>query len=203
MKLLSKCIIIIFVLFNVASISVVSASWLYSFGNVQSQEKVMELEMNVFDYAPEEVLPGDDNTSIGENHLTLLEIIANHASYGLNATHKPIIHNYMTAPGALLYCDQNVKGGNLKHLMIDNISSSNRLYFIVEMVSETVYNVYTMRMYDIDYNAVGVEIEVYKSLMVRNEKGVWAPTYSYQGYARINDPSVVSRAVDVTTWREK
>lgn len=84
----------------------------------------------------EEVLPDEkEDTKLGENHLSLINAILNIKDYGLNETKKPILHTYLADDG-IIYCDQNVKGGNLKHLMIDQVNGSERLYFVITKVSD-------------------------------------------------------------------
>ncbi len=181
----------------------VFASWLYAGEDPDDGFASILLSLIEFEYAPEEIVPTGPEAPVGEDHLALLAMILHEASYGLNATKKPIIHNYLNHKGDVLFCNQNVQGGNLKHLMIDSSDSSQRLYFVMEMVSETEYNAYTMRYADVTGKALGTEIEVYKTVMVMDGEGVWDDTQSYIGYAKVNSPSIVSRAIDVTTWREK
>ena len=99
----------------------VCATWLYCHSGPGTLDDSFGCTMGVFDYPPEEVMPDDEEAStLGQNHLDLITMVVNEASYGLNATKKPIIHKYLENPGDVIYCSQNVQGGNLKHLLIDS-----------------------------------------------------------------------------------
>ena len=179
----------------------VFATWLYAGGSIDDIAAAIDLSIKEFEYAPEEIVPTGPEAPVGEDHLALIEMILWEASYGLNATKKPIMHQRLENPGDVLYCDEKVQGGNLKHLMIDGLSESERLYFVMQKVKDGEYNAYTMRYVDIRYKAIGTEIEVYKTVMIRDEKGVWDAVRSYKGFAKVNDPSIVSYGIDVTTFR--
>lgn len=177
------------------------AYWQYSHLAPDPEENAIFTDLAVFDYPPEQVVPDDDlSSSLGENHLELINTIAYEESYGLNATKKPIIHNYLKKPGDVIYCNQNVQGGNLKHLMVDSSSASDKLYFVVMEISDTEYHVFTTRYSDITDNSIGTRIVAYKTVMIE-ENGEWSARSSYYGTAEVNDPGVVSRAIDVTTWQ--
>ena len=45
----------------------------------------------------------------------------------------------MNQAGDVVYCEQNVQGGNLKHLIIDGTAAYN-LLFQIEYVSDTEYS---------------------------------------------------------------
>ena len=186
----------------VLSISGVVAAWIYTTNHLASVDASLPSNVPVWEYKPEDIVPDDEEASkAGENHLSLIDIILNHVSYGLNATHKPIIHNYLKKPGDIIYCDQKVSGGNLKHLLVEYTYKSEKLYFVMTKISDTEYHCYTMRYSDIGTYPIGTEIEVYKTKMVRGEDGKWTAPVSYYGYAKVCDPGTVSRAIDITTWR--
>lgn len=84
--------------------------------------------------------------------------------------------------------------------MIDSLSSASALYFQIEWVSDTEYNTYTFVYDDLRDNPMGSEIVVYKTVMKKEGKE-WDATTSFFGYAKIFDPDIVSRGIDVTTWR--
>ena len=177
------------------------AFWDYAILPSHSEADTFASDMGMFSYAPEQVMPGDEESSeLGENHLDLIQIILNEKSYGLNATKKPIIHDYLEEVGDVVYCSQHTTGGNLKHLMIDSSSETERLYFVITKISDTEYHTFTMRYEDLTTKTVGAEIEVYKTIMVK-ENGKWDATFSYRGMAKVNSPGTVSRGIDVTSWR--
>lgn len=153
-------------------------------------------------FAPDEVLPDDEQaTQVGENHMALIEKILNEdqKGYGLNETRKPIIHNYLNKVGDVVYCEQNVQGGNLKHVMIDELVSANQLLFQIEYVSDTEYVTYTYRAEDIDNATVGDVIPVFRTIMTK-ENGVWDASKSYEGGAAVCNPSEVGLAIDSSTY---
>ena len=82
--------------------------------------------------------------------------------------------------------------------MIDSSSDTERLYFIITKISDTEYHTFTMRYEDLTTKTVGAEIEVFKTIMVK-ENGKWDATYSYRGMAKVNSPGTVSRGIDVTS----
>ena len=161
----------------------------------------MGMGMSVFDFPPEAIVPGGAvEAPLGQNHLALIGMILNEVSYGLNATKKPIIHDTLENPGDVIYCSQTVQGGNLKHLMIDSVTASEQLYFVITKISDTEYHTFTFLDADLDY-VVGTEISVYKTVMVKGENGMWTASKSYQGYAKVNRPQQVSKGIDVTSYR--
>lgn len=160
----------------------------------------MQSRLGVFDYPPEQILPDDNvSSSLGENHLLLITEIIENKSYGLNATKKPIIHNYLKKLGDVIYCSQKVQGGNLKHLMIDSVSEAERLYFVITEISDTEYHAFTMTYDDITDNPVGTKIVAYLTVLKETD-GEWAAAYSRRVLAEVNSPGVVSRAIGVTSW---
>ena len=197
-----RIIAIFFVICALLAVPGVHAYWQYStiFPFVPGEE--MSARLNTFDYPPEQILPDDDiSSSLGENHLLLVTEIIEDSSYGLNATKKPIIHNYLKEPGDVIYCSQNVQGGNLKHLMIDSVSEAERLYFVITKISDTEYHTFTMNHDDIMDNPVGTQIIAYLTSMKKlSETGEWVASYSHKVLVRVNDPGVVSKAIDVTDW---
>lgn len=194
-------IILLALLLLCLSVPGVCAAWQYSHIAPDPADGQLLSGVGIFDYPPEEIVPDDEtSSSLGENHLTLIETIVFEESYGLNATKKPIIHNYLKEPGDVIYCSQNVQGGNLKHLMVDSSSGSERLYFVITKISDTEYHAFTMRYADVTGHAVGTEIEAYKTVLTKKD-GTWSAYASYYGYAKVSAPGTVSRAIDVTTWR--
>ena len=178
------------------------ATWIYAESPASGQGFGVGMGMSVFDYPPEEIVPGGSvEAPLGQNHLALIEMILNEVSYGLNATKKPIIHNTLQQPGDVIYCSQTVQGGNLKHLMIDGVEASEQLYFVITEVSDTEYHTFTFLNSDLNY-VIGTEIPVYKTIMVKGENGKWTAPKSYKGYAKVNRPQQVSKGIDVTSYRD-
>ena len=180
----------------------VHAYWRYATLLPYDSGEEMSSQLSVFDYPPEQILPDDDiSSSLGENHLLLITQIVEHKTYGLNATKKPIIHNYLKKPGDVIYCSQNVQGGNLKHLMVDGVSEAERLYFVITEISDTEYHAFTMNYSDIEDNPVGTKIVAYLTVIKKDaDDGEWKTAYSHRVLVKVNDPGVVSKAIDVTSW---
>ena len=190
---------------GVFTVGGVCAYFAYPTGDPDTVTTSHAVGIEPFGYKAEEILPGGDITvevQMGENHMNLLENIINHMRYGLNATQKPILHNYLEQDGDIVYGDQQVSGGNLKHLMIDTAENADRLYFLVQRASATEYHVYTMIDDDLDVQ-VGTYITVYKSV-VKKTNGKWDDELSYLGEAMVVAPgSKVYRAIDPATFRVK
>jgi len=187
----------------VMSLSGVYATWRYAVLKIPTTQENLSWSMTLFEYAPEEILPGGGTevAPMGENHYTLIEKILNEASYGLNATKKPIVHELLKKPGDVVYCNQTVQGGNLKHMLLDAAEGAEFLYFVITEISDTEYHTFTF-VEDALGGPYGSEIEVYKTIMVCGDNGIWTAPNSYKGYAKINEPLVVSRGIDVTSWRQ-
>ena len=201
MRLKFKLLLLGFLII-VATIPGVFANWLYTFDFVENKQTDVNLGVNAFEYAPEEVLPGDEeDTQIGHNHLELIEKILNEVSYGLNATKKPIIHNLLNKVGDVVYCQQNVQGGNLKHLMIDGTGAYD-LLFQIEYVDENTYITYTYVHGDILTVPLGDRIYAYKTTMSRGNNGVWTAPTSFYGSAVVMRSPISSsiRGLDSSTW---
>ena len=192
-------VFLVSIIFFVFSIPSVYAIWNYcTFTNPTSS--TTPITIIAFNYKPEEILPGT-NATLGNNHIALLDNILYEASYGLNATKKPIIHNYLKNVGDVVYCDMNTSGGNLKHVMIDEAESSNQLYFVVTKISNTEYHCFTMSKNELDNATLNTtRITAYKTVMIK-ENNIWSATTSYKGTALVFKPSSVPRAIDVTTWQ--
>lgn len=188
----------------VMSLSGVYATWRYAVLKIPTTHENLNWSMTLFEYAPEEILPGGGTevAPMGKNHYSLIEKVLNEASYGLNATKKPIIHGLLTKPGDVVYCNQTVQGGNLKHMLLDAAEGAEFLYFVITEISDTEYHAFTF-VEDALSGPYGSEIEVYKTVMVCGDNGIWTAPNSYKGYAKINEPVVVSRGIDVTSWRQE
>ena len=129
----------------ILSIGGVYATWNYAAYNSAPVDMEVSVNLGEFYFAPEEVLPDDEEVSAaGQNHIDLLQLILYESSkgYGLNINKKPIVHNYLKNPGDVVYCDQKTTGGHLKFMLDDN-NTVNRLFFCIEKVSDVVYYAYT------------------------------------------------------------
>ena len=203
--MMRKGIALLLLLIVMASMATgVYATWVYAIPRIEGKSGFFSPLLSVFEYRPEEILPDDQEANrLGQNHLDLITKILHEASYGLNATKKPIIHEELNVVGDVLYCEQKVQGGNLKHLMVDGTYAHN-LLFQIEYVSETEYITYTYYYSDVKSNAVGVEIEVYKTVMKKGDNKKWDAPVSYKGVAKVMDAYKDGnriRAIDSATFR--
>lgn len=185
-----------------ATIGGVFASWTYPDKSPDPQLSNMAVALSEFEFAPEEILPDDDVADqAGENHLTLIDNIVNHITYGLNATKKPIIKNLLLDGDKAVYSHQKVQGGNLKHLLLDG-PTVNRLDFVVEYVSDTEFMCYTFQSALLISGNVGKPILVYKTKIIL-EYSRWRATVSYEGQAPVAYVNRSFYSIDYTKWVKK
>ena len=195
-------IIIAFVL--LLFIGGVSASWLYPVNTISGQ--FISVKPTAFTWEGSDILPDDSQNSIGENHISLINNILFEIKYGLNAegnTAKPIIHNTLNKVGDVLYCQQNVQGGNLKHLMIDG-SDAFSLLFQIEYVSDSEYNLYTYSAPLIKSTNINSTIEVFLTILKIDDYDSWQAVKSYVGTAVVIKPNnSIPKAINSSTFTEK
>ena len=79
----------------------VYATWLYAGSPIQPAEQEMMLSLAVFEYKPEEILPGGEmeEAVLGEDHYGLIDLILNEREkgYGLNISNN-VVDNF------IVYC---------------------------------------------------------------------------------------------------
>ena len=199
-----KClsITIVFALLMIFTIGGASANWFYP--GLGAVDKTLQYQLEALYWDGSEDLPDDDiATQLGQNHMDLIQKIINDLRYGLNSTSSTLMHNYLKKDGDVLYCEQQVSGGNLKHLMIDG-TAAYALLFQIEYVSATDYHIYTYNHADAEQFAIGSSIEVYFTEVMKTN-GTWAPTKTRIGTAIIIDPpdKKFNRAIDSSYWVEK
>lgn len=183
----------------------VYAVWTY-LGHANAIESEKGVIVSEFGFKVEEVVPGgggeidDSNVEVGQNHYNMIDSIVNNLKYGLNTTgNQPIIHNKLTYDGAVLYCEDNVQGGNLKAFFVGVADNAEKVFFVIHRESATEYQIYTMLDSDLD-KGVGTRIEVYKTLAEKKD-GKWESTISYKGTAQINRPGTkTAYGIDVHTF---
>ena len=202
---------IFLVLILALSVGGVYAVWTYYDEPIESQDGAMGVNISVFDYTPEEILPGGDVEipDIGQNHHVLIDLILNESNkgYGLNYSDNVVLHKYVERQG-VAYSNQKVSGGNLKFIL-DPKNNTHGLYYCVEWVSETQYYAYTFSSDELTMHA-GTETEIvaYRTVFVK-ESGEWIATTSHYGKAKTRplddlgvsaDPNTVPFSIDVSTW---
>ena len=195
------------------TVSGVYAIWVYPEIPLPPISDALGLDMGIFEYAPEEILPGGDandgTVTPGESHLGLMGLVLNEATnFGLNLGDKSVIHSNLQTR-TVLFCNQNASGKNLKHLL-NNKDNTYGLYFCVEKVTDTMYYLYSFALSDLpDMGGHLGEISVYKTVMEKTD--IWRGTVSYLGHAQVkgltemgasplNDKDTSVYSIDVTTW---
>ncbi len=202
--MIKKLLAVIICFTMVLSIGGVYATWQYASGNITPVDTQAGVAMGEFYYAPEEVMPDNEEVSqAGQNHIDLLQLILYESSkgYGLNINKKPIVHNYLKNPGDVVYCDQNTSGGNLKFMLDDN-NTVNRLFFCIEKVSDVEYACYTFSYDELVTAPVDADyrIVVFKTKLEKIH-GEWDDTQSAGGHAEVISRNVnCGRSIDIDTW---
>ena len=194
------------------SVGGVYATWTYAELSPQPAEQAIGVSLSVFDYPPEEILPGgdqnDDPVELGQDHFVLIDLILNERQkgYGLNYSNNVVLHRYLE-DNRVVYSNQKVSGGNLKFIL-DPKNNTHGLYYCVEKISDTEYYAYTFSD-DALATAAGssAEITAYRTTLVKTDK--WNATTSYLGYAKVKrlselgesaDPNTIAYSIDVSTW---
>ena len=205
-KVNSLIIIAFFCLISV-TFSTLGANWVYPDMLLQFEESSnLNVALQEFEYTPDEVLPGGDNDeqlNVGENHMQLITNIVDHVTYGLNATSKPIIQELLNSGVKVVYSNQNVSGGNLKHILI-NDSSMEAIDFAIKYETSTFYTTYTFESKFLTDSYIDSTINVFKTDMVC-EDGVWIAKRSYRGTAKVASILVKNKIIiniDVYSWSE-
>ena len=200
------CLVLLF------SIGGAYATWQYAELSPQNVHQDVGITLNMFEYPPEQILPGGDTETapLGENHLALINLILweEEKGYGLNINNNVLIHKYLkNVP--VVYSNQKVSGGNLKFIL-DPHNNTHGLYYCIEKVSDTLYYSYT---FDINHlsTASGTDdyIPAYRTSLVKTNNE-WKATVSYEGVAKTirlselgvsADSQSLKYSIDVTTWR--
>jgi len=202
----SLCLLLALIL--LAAMGSVCATWYYANLACDSKADNIGVGINVFDYPPEEVLPGGENEDpeIGQNHLALIELVLNDLDYGLNNGSKKVLHDYLDDEG-VVYSNQKVSGGNLRHLL-NPTDNTHKMYYCLEKVSDAVYYVYTFSMDELSTaGGSSVEIVAYRTVLEKTDK--WYATISYYGHALTRtlsalgtgaDPNAIPYSIDMSTW---
>ena len=195
----------------VISIGGVYATWKYAEFSAEDAEQNVNISISVFDYPPEQILPGGntEQAKLGENHLKTIDLVLNESKkgYGLNINNNVLIHQYLKTH-KVIYSNQKVSGGNLKFIL-DPQNNTQGLYYCVEKISDTLYYCYTFDINSLaTYGGTDEYITVYRTSLVKTDK--WRATTSYLGIAKTvrlsnlgvsADSQSLSYSIDVTTWR--
>ncbi|MBE6878285.1 MAG: hypothetical protein E7488_03850 [Ruminococcaceae bacterium] len=202
------CLVLIF------STGSVYATWKYTSNFIEAKEHPVNVSLNLFEYPPEEILPGGDNNDeeviLGENHFAVIDLILNESDkgYGLNIKDNVVLHKYLEIQ-PVVFSNQKVSGGNLKFIL-DPQNNTHGLYYCLEKVSDTEYYAYTFST-DALSTASGTSIEIaaYRTTLLKTDR--WNATVSYLGYALTkrltdfsfdvsSDPQSIPYSIDPDTW---
>ena len=178
-----------------AIIPSVYATWYYAGHAPQEVRSSFDTSMNQFGYTPEEVLPGHEVGSLGQNHQEVVYNITDHKTYGLNNQKKPVLTEYLNQNG-IVYSNQKTSGGNLKFLG----DESESIMWVVEKETDSEYMLYTFLKDHVDSDYLGQSITVYKTKCVK-ENGVWTNVRSFTGTAPIVRISGLL-TIDVNQWKD-
>ena len=178
--------LIILCITMIISVGGVFATWMYAEGSPLEQDKEVGLSLSVFEYPPEEILPGGDSTGeveLGQNHFATIDLIVYTATkvYNMNDSKSPfprLLDQY-----GIIYCNQKTGGANLK-FVLEPLHNNHNLYYCMEKISDTLYRVYTFSLDDLS-TASGTDHEIlgYRA-DIKNDGNEWKPTVSYEGYAK-------------------
>lgn len=193
------------------SVGGVFATWKYAELSPDEISQEIGISLSVFDYPPEQVLPGGDTVeaAIGENHNKLIELILweNDKGYGLNINNNVLIHQYLKSHN-VVYSNQKISGGNLKFIL-DPHNNTHGLYYCIEKIDNNLYYCYTFDINHLSTASGTTEyITVYRTSLVKTD--IWRATTSYEGIAQTKhlsdmgvsaDSQSLKYSIDVTTWR--
>ncbi len=192
------CCLLIFV-----SVGGAFASWYYSQAITQSADEEIGVNLQDFVWKPVEILPTE--SEIGENHLSLIELILNERDkgYGLNYDKKNVLESYLNREG-IVFSNQKTSGGNIKFVSDD----TKQLYYCIEKISDTMYYAYTFSYSELNAaKGTSTAIPVYRTVLEKTDK--WRAPRSYFGYAKTkrlsdmgasNVSGTLAYSIDVTTW---
>ena len=175
------------------------ATWIFAEEPAVSKQDSNSIILSEFVWAPEEILP---DVTPGQNYLDLYESILNNMKGGLNSSKDTLEEALFSDDDGLLHGDENVSGGNLKHLFIT--SASKELDFIAQRISNTEIHVYMYQASQAKGGAVGVtQIKVYMTIY-RLDGEDWLGAEAQLGTATVQYmPNSNIIAIDVNTWTKQ
>ena len=179
-----------------ASTSGAFATWMFAEEPSLSIQTTQNVVISEFVWEPEEILP---TVTPGQNFLDLYQSILENDKGGLNGSKDTLEDAVLKDKDGLVHGEQNVQGGNLKHLFVTQ--ASRELNFLVEYVSDTEFLLYIYKEEDAQTGAINAtRIQVYKTFLFQ-ENGVWAGTETQVGTALVAYlPGTSVRSIDVESW---
>ncbi len=187
---------VLFFIVFISSISGVFATWLFAEGPAETVLSSQNITLSEFYWEPEEILPG---VTPGQNYLDLHASILDNDKAGLNSSKGTLEKAVLNDSDGLLHCDQNIQGGNLKHLF--TTQESKDLDFLVEYVSDNEFLIYMYKTYDVYNAAIGMtRIQVYVTTYLK-ANDIWVGKETHVGTAVVQYlPNSNLVAIDVDTW---
>ena len=158
------------------------AQWVFT-DTAEPQNTSNLLSISPFMYAPEEVLPDEEESAeMQENHIDLLHNILHHPKYGLNYSNT--LDNAINLHD-LLRSQENIQGGNLKHLFTTR--ESELLDFAIHYISDSEYVLYSFEDDDLAMGTVdSTRIPVYMVVLAEVD-GKWDAAGAVKGHAVIRE----------------
>ena len=193
-RILPLCLLLILAL----SCTGVYATWRYAtfFTDVDTPD--MSLNTEEFSWKSEEILPDTpEDSQIGNNYMVLLEQVKNNVKAGLNGS-KDVLFNE-TKENIVLHSNQNVQGGNLKHLFIT--SECRLLDFVVHYISDTELHLFLYENATLPNAAADKTVILVYRVVLKLEKGVWDDVGTVVGHSTVRRLSGISNlTIAPTEW---
>ncbi len=178
-----------------SSASGVFATWFLAEESPKPVNDSQNITLSEFTWEPEQILP---SVTPGQNFLDLYQSVLDNIKGGLNSSKDTLESALLRSSNGLVHCSENVQGGNLKHLFITE--ESRELDFILQYVSDTLFNLYIYKQADTNGAVNVTRIEVYKTILI-DENNVWTGQETQVGYATLqyfSNTNVI--AIEVSSW---
>ena len=198
--MIKRYAIVLICLITIASTGGVFATWQYTALGPTPADKSVGVSLSIFDYPPEEVLPGGggggggntDPVNPGENHFKIIDIIVNTANKDYSLNNSNSLFHSLLKKQPVVYSNQKTSGGNLK-FVLDPTNNTHGLYYCIEKANDTLYYIYTFSVDDLSTaGGSATEIQAYRTSVEKTDK--WRATVSYSGYALTTELSDIGIA---------
>ena len=194
----------------VISVADVYAKWIY-LPPLDPIDTSANLFLGEFYFVPEEVLPDEEYSELHENHLNVVTLILEHATYGINTegNKSNVIHDNLNGVDSVLYLNQKIEKGNMKFFynFYTGQEDSSQVFFCVQKKSDTLYYVYTYSKTDLTANRVNTKerITAYLTAMqFDDDDGLWSAIYSRVGSAiviSVPNYDFFRYGIDAASWQ--
>lgn len=161
----------------------VFATWAFADLSPDPQNTNNLIDISAFMYAPEEILPDEEESAeLQKNHMDLLYNILHHRKYGLN---KSDTLDNAVERFQILFSQENISGGNLKHLF--TTKESQLLDFAIEYITDTEFVLYTFETEDVESGTPeSTWVTVYKVVLAYTN-GKWDAAGAVEGSALVTE----------------